>query len=223
MDYATEKPNALRQAVKKGLIATLPARVFMVQRPRASRALFLTFDDGPHPEHTPAVLDVLARHGATATFFMVGREIAAHPEIVRRIHDEGHTVAHHSYYHSEPSTTSAEQLEAEVQRTVTLLTETVGEAPRFFRPPHGKLTAGKLWSLVRHEQTVVLWNVDPKDFAAPDGEAVVRWFEQRPPVAGDIVLMHDNHPQAAEALPRVLEMAKETGLEVRGLAMHDIA
>jgi peptidoglycan-N-acetylglucosamine deacetylase len=217
LEHAKTRPNLLRQAIKKALLGAVPPTALLASHPGRAGELFLTFDDGPHPEHTPAVLDELARARASATFFVIGERAAKHPDIVRRITDEGHTLGHHSYFHTEPAETSAATLIREVKRTSVLLTETTGHIPRFFRPPYGKLTARKLLGLWRAGQTVVLWNADPKDYAAPSGREVTMWFEQHPPCGGDIVLMHDSHPQAAQALPDILRAASARGLSARAL------
>src|SRR5262249_22133542 len=84
--------------------------------------------------------------------------------------------------------------------------------PRLFRPPHGKLTAGKLLRLWRGGQTVVLWNVDPKDFACRTGEELRAWFGRRPLQGGVVVLLHDDRPHAATALPGLIEATRKRGL-----------
>jgi peptidoglycan/xylan/chitin deacetylase (PgdA/CDA1 family) len=194
------------------MTGALPRSLYTVSGPKRSRGICLTFDDGPHPEHTPALLDVLCCLGVPATFFVVGREAEQYPDLVRRIVAEGHDVGHHSFSHSEPATTSAGQLAAEVRETCRLLSPLTGRRPRLFRPPHGKVTIAKalfLWAL---RQRIVLWNADPKDFACRSSDEVVRWFQRHPVNGGDIVLMHDNHPYAAAALPFVASDVGRRGL-----------
>jgi peptidoglycan/xylan/chitin deacetylase (PgdA/CDA1 family) len=81
-----------------------------------------------------------------------------------------------------------------------------------FRPPHGKVTALKLWDLWRNGQMVVLWNVDPTDFRCGSEDELRLWFEARPPQGGDIVLLHDNVPHAAGVLPELIRSARSRGL-----------
>jgi peptidoglycan-N-acetylglucosamine deacetylase len=154
-----------RQLIRAGMARVLPRCLFLTRGPRSARSVCLTFDDGPDPEHTPLILDVLKREGVPATFFVVGRRAARHPDLVRRVAAEGHALGHHSYSHSPPEQTSAGRLVAEVGKTGDVLTRIVGFSPALFRPPHGKVTAAKLWGLWRRGMTVVLWNVDPKDFS----------------------------------------------------------
>ena len=213
VDSAREsRPSPFRQLVRRGMAATLPRRLFMTSGPPASRSIALTFDDGPHPTHTPAVLDRLRALGVRATFFVVGHRAEECPSLVARISDEGHEIGHHSYSHSPPDQTSARALLAEARRTSALLERLVGRRPRLYRPPHGKLTPGKLLGLWALGQTIVLWNRDPKDFARGSTDPIRLWFQTEPLAAGDILLLHDAHAHIAPALDAVVERASGLGL-----------
>lgn len=209
---AAPPPSSLRQVVRRAMAATLPKRLFMVAGPRGSDAVCLTFDDGPHPEHTPRLLDCLAALSVPATFFVLGRQAVRHPDLVQRMAAEGHVVGHHSWSHGEPSATSSRALAEEAQRTEALLTELTGKRPRLFRPPHGKLTAGKAARLWAHGQTIVLWNRDPKDFSCRSAHALRSWVTRSPLVGGDVVLLHDVHPHAIEALDDLVRATRARGL-----------
>ena len=213
METAPEpRPSPLRQLVRRGMAASLPRRLFMTSGPPADRTVALTFDDGPDPAHTPAVLDRLRARGVHATFFVVGRKAEAYPTLLQRIAAEGHEIGHHSWSHGEPQETSAAELVREARRTSALLERVVGRRPSLFRPPHGKLTPGKLLGLWSLGQTVVLWNRDPKDFASGAVEPIRRWFEEEPLSGGDILLLHDVHPHIAPALDALFERAARLGL-----------
>lgn len=213
METASEaRPSPLRQLVRRGMAASLPRRLFMTSGPPGERSVALTFDDGPDPTHTPAVLDRLRARGVRATFFVVGGKAEAHPALVSRIAAEGHEIGHHSWAHGLPQETSALSLLAEARRTSALLERLAGRRPSLFRPPHGKLTPGKLLGLWSLGQTVVLWNRDPKDFARGAVDPIRRWFEEEPLAGGDILLLHDVHPHIAPALDAVFERAARLGL-----------
>jgi glycosyltransferase involved in cell wall biosynthesis/peptidoglycan/xylan/chitin deacetylase (PgdA/CDA1 family) len=201
-----------RHFIRLTLARALPRRLLLVCGRRRSRSVCLTFDDGPHPEFTPRILEVLKQQGIVATFFVIGREAAKYPDLVRRIVADGHLVGHHSYSHLEPHLTSASQLLDEVRTTRKILTEVMGKSPAHFRPPHGKVTATKLWSLWRAGQKVVLWNVDPRDWSCGSPRELEARFEERPLQGGDVVLLHDNRPHASRALPAVIEDARKRGL-----------
>jgi peptidoglycan/xylan/chitin deacetylase (PgdA/CDA1 family) len=204
--------TGFRQLLRSGLAEMLPPRLFLVRGPRRSRSVCLTFDDGPHPEHTPPLLNVLQERNVPATFFVVGDKVEQYPNLVRRIVADGHALGHHSFSHGDPNRTSARQLREEVRKTKALLTTLLGKAPDLFRPPHGKLTAGKLWNLWRDGQTVVLWNVDPKDFSFQTPEGLRTWIREHPLQGGDIMLMHDNKPHAAVILSELIATTRQRGL-----------
>lgn len=200
---------------KRALAGIVPAGALVVHGDRSGHEVHLTFDDGPHPEHTPRVLDALAAAGATATFFVVGRDAEKHPDLVRRITDEGHTLGHHSYSHSSPPRTSARTLLEEVRRTVEILRDIVGYAPRLFRPPRGQLSSEKLVRLWLARQKVILWNIDPRDFACASPADLAAAMNAGQLVAGDIVLLHDDTP----LVPPILADLKQ-GLARRGLDLR---
>lgn len=213
MDSVSEdSPSPVRQLIRRGMVATLPRRLFLASGPASSRSISLTFDDGPDPTHTPEVLERLHALGARATFFVVGRNVESHPDLVRRIAREGHEIGHHSFTHGPPHLTSAKALADEARRTSTLLASITGKPPRLYRPPHGKLTPGKLLALWSQGQTIVLWNRDPKDFACGGSEPLRSWFRTAPFAGGDILLLHDVHAHVAPALDALAERIAQLGL-----------
>ncbi len=145
--------------------AALPRRLFMTHGPASSGAVCLTFDDGPHPEYTPRLLQILSELGVPATFFLVGQEAERFPGIVRQIAAAGHVVGNHTFEHRDATSISSESFLAEVDRAKTLLRELSGQEVDLFRPPHGRLTIFTLLGLWRAGQRVVLWNVDSRDYS----------------------------------------------------------
>jgi peptidoglycan/xylan/chitin deacetylase (PgdA/CDA1 family) len=202
----------VRQVLRVGLAATLPRRMFMISGPAKSSAACLTFDDGPDPQHTPRLLDVLGNLGVTATFFVIGEKAERHPELVLRMVAENHVVGNHTYSHCLPTRTPTRQLIEEVHRTDRLIAGLVGRRTRLFRPPHGHLTASKLLSLWRASLTVVLWNIDPKDYSRTSSDEVNSWFRMHSLRGGDVVLLHDSKPHCLGALPALVEDARSRGL-----------
>lgn len=203
--------NPLRQIVKSLMTTCLPSQVLLDrgrqrhdQRPapggRRQPAISLTFDDGPDLVHTPAVLDALQAAGLTGTFFVVGERAAAAPDLVRRIVAEGHMIGNHTWSHREPRTCSPADFLQEVARTREFLADLTGITTHLVRPPKGELTWGKFIGLARTGQTVVLWNVDSRDYAWTAQPSLALWTARYQPAAGDIVLFHDNHPHAAQII-----------------------
>ncbi|NIH68397.1 polysaccharide deacetylase family protein [Modestobacter marinus] len=170
----------------------------------ADRTVALTFDDGPLPQNTPDVLDVLRSHGVNATFFVRGDQAAAHPDLVRRIVAEGHAVGNHTWSHPDLSQVApaarVDQIERATQ-TIERATQTVvdatGSQPCFFRGPFGihrdPAIAGLAWD---RGMTVVDWSLDTRDWSSPPNPSPA--FQQEiidratsPRTAHPIVLMHD--------------------------------
>ncbi len=202
--------SQLRQLLKSAFTVVLPKSLLLTRGPRLAIAdepieIALTFDDGPHPEHTPRLLDVLANAGVRGTFFVIGERAEQHPELIRRIADDGHELGNHTWTHSEPSLTSAVRFLGEVALTRRLIQDLTGRDCRLTRPPKGALTIGKSLGLWRQQQTVVLWNIDPKDFTMPDTDAMSQWIRGYRPQSGDIVLLHDNHSRAVIAVEQLVE------------------
>jgi peptidoglycan/xylan/chitin deacetylase (PgdA/CDA1 family) len=196
-----EEGGGWKEALKSQL-RRLPQRI-MLWRSSRTDAIALTFDDGPD-EYTPRILDVLKKHNARATFFLVGRRAAADEETVRRILDEGHEIGNHSYSHPDFETLSVQQAAREIDRTQSVL-ERIQERPcRLFRPPKGKLCVSALLAAWWRRLTVVLWSVDLKDFRAQRPEDILTTFRRTPVRPGDVILYHGNNKAAFDALSPLL-------------------
>ncbi len=187
------------------------------------RVLALTFDDGPSSEWTPPVLDALRDSGAKATFFVLGRNVEAHPELVRRISDEGHEIASHGYDHSLLTFASPADVEHQLERTERSLADALGRQlhPLHFRAPHGFRNPFVGRVTARRGYAVVGWTKGVWDTAKPGVEAIVRRTSGafRP---GGILLLHDadgsgdgdDRSQTAEAVPEIVERAHAAGYQL---------
>jgi peptidoglycan/xylan/chitin deacetylase (PgdA/CDA1 family) len=168
--------------------------------------VYLTFDDGPHPVHTPGVLDALSRYGAHATFFQIGSCVASHPELTRRAVAEGHAVGNHTWSHPDLSQLDRAAFAAEIGPTSAALTEILGQAPTLFRPPYGRLSGTTREDAAEAGLETVLWDVDPEDWDCPGVDAIVsRVLDNVRP--GSIVLLHDgggDRSQTVAALGQIL-------------------
>jgi len=173
----------------------------------------MTFDDGPSATLTPKLLDLLAAHHIKATFFVIGENVAEHPEIVARAAQEGHEIANHSWSHPNFGKMSDEGIRSQLQRTDDAIKSATGKRPTLMRPPYGSITAReKRWIHDEFGYQIILWDVDPYDWKRP-GPAVVRnriLKETRP---GSIVLSHDIHPGTIEAMPSTFDALEAKGFK----------
>lgn len=181
------------------------------------RTVALTFDDGPDPFYTPQVLDVLARYDVKATFFVIGRHVDAHPELIRHIVASGHAVGSHGYSHAILRGVWPGEITTELQRRDVALYRAAGIQTRLFRHPGGMQGVFLPFVARAGGWRVVVWSVDSRDYTQPGAEEIVRRvLEAAHP--GAIVLLHDGSPhgdesrrQTVAALPAILE-----GLRARG-------
>ena len=195
--------NLIRQIAKTVLTTCLSRDKLLIRGPSSigrRSALALTFDDGPHPEYTPRLLDTLDELDLRVTFFVVGCNAAKYPHLIRRMAAAGHEIANHTYFHSDPRNTSTMAFLKEVRRTDELLSSLTGHFTKTVRPPKGELNWGKLQGLWQQHKTVALWNVDPKDFRMTSPDQMVEWCGTYQPHDGDVVLLHDNHQFAQHAV-----------------------
>jgi peptidoglycan/xylan/chitin deacetylase (PgdA/CDA1 family) len=187
--------------------------------PAEARGVALTFDDGPSPEHTPRVLDLLDAARVKATFFVLGEKALAHPELVREIAARGHAVAVHGYEHDRfLSLRTPQRVGADLERAIAAVEGITGTRPLFYRPPVGLTSPRVAHALDWFDVTVVGWSVRGLDGLAgarPEKVAarVVRGLED-----GAIVLLHDaaerddHTPASLAALPRILAAMRERDL-----------
>ena len=184
--------------LKRGLI--LPP---IWRLPGEGKRLALTFDDGPHPEFTPKILEALERHGVRATFFLLGSAAAAHPGLAGEVAARGHDIGSHGQSHRRLDRLGYRAAAREIDESEAVLSS-LGEfsARRLFRPPHGAKSPLLELALRRRGYRMVLWNLSPKDWKSiPPGVVFQRLVDNVAP--GTIVLLHDS-PNAAKVLPDFL-------------------
>lgn len=153
-------------------------------------AVAITFDDGPDPEGTPAVLDVLGALGLPATFFCLGAQVDARPELVGRLVTAGHTVATHGYHHAHHLAHGPRWVHADLGRAVRSLAD-CGVVPRWYRPTYGQLTGATLLAARRHGLRTVLWSAWGREWSTTDPNAVAERVTARLG-PGAVVLLHDS-------------------------------
>ena len=178
--------------------------------------VYLTFDDGPNPVYTPQILDILARHGARATFFVVGALAQANPDIIERIAAEGHTLANHTWRHEDLTKLSREAFDETIGRTEDVLGHL---ATPCLRPPYGAFNSSTRQWAGTHGLAVVTWDSSPEDWLLPPAEEIadhiVSWA--RP---GVVLLMHDgggDRSRTVEGLRMAMERLSDQDLSFEPL------
>jgi len=165
----------------------------------------MTFDDGPHGANTPRLLEMLKQRGIKATFFCVGQCVAEYPEIAKRIVEEGHEIASHSWSHPQLSSMSEASVRDQLERTHQAIKQATGIAPKVFRPPYGAFTLRQRnWASAVYGYKTILWDVDPLDWKVRNASHVQSEI-LRQTVPGSIILSHDIHKSTIDAMPATLD------------------
>ena len=200
--------------------------LFGIRRRLDGPGIALTFDDGPHPQGTPAVLAELARHGVPATFFLVGEQVERDPSLAAEIVAAGHEVAIHGYRHTLLLRRWPAALERDLDRALVVIEAATGVSPMVYRPPYGVFSAGGLASCRRRGWAPTLWSRWGRDWGAHERPAAIARRAAAGAVAGDIVLLHDADHYSSDgswrrtvaALPAILESLLATGAPLVTLA-----
>lgn len=182
---------------------------------RGKKVVYLTFDDGPIPEETPWVLDVLDRYGIKATFFMVGDNVRRHPELFEEVKRRGHSYGNHTMHHLQGLKVSAPKF----FRDITEADRLIGSS--LFRPPHGIISPLQTRLIKRH-YNIIMYDLVTRDYSKRvTGEEVLENVK-RYARNGSIIVFHDSkkaHVNMRYALPRAIEWLKEQGYEFLPLPM----
>ena len=178
-----------------------------------TKRIALTFDDGPSAGYTAEILDILREYDVKATFFVIGKNVEAHPDLLRRTVSEGHEIGNHTYSHPHLKTIDEAKLVKEVARSATILREVAGIRTSLFRPPEGIITPAVTAAAERGGYRTVLWSIDTMDWALNPAPKIVQTIK-REASDGDIVLFHDwvagDSPTPA-ALRQIIPWLKDAG------------
>lgn len=173
----------------------------------------ITFDDGPHPENTPRLLDMLRARNIKATFYVIGRSVEMYPQIVRRMVAEGHEIGNHTWTHRNLTSLSDSSIRMEMDRTRDVIISACGVTPRTMRPPYGALRESqRAWIFKEYGYPTIMWSVDPKDWQRP-GVSVVASRILDNTHNGSIVLAHDLHKPTVDAMPETLDGLLRRGFQ----------
>ncbi len=169
----------------------------------------LTFDDGPDAVYTPKLLDGLEERKVKATFFLLGKQAERYPDIVKRIHEEGHLVGTHSYEHVNLCTVSEKEAIRQVLKTNELIQELTDEYPQYIRPPYG------CWSRKLDNKIGMIevdWDIDPLDWNRSNSRVIAKLVTDKVQ-EGDIILMHDASDSSVKAAFQIIDTLKKQGYE----------
>ena len=193
---------------------------FIWDMPPEDRRVYLTFDDGPTPDVTEWVLDLLNAHRAKATFFCIGKNVEQHPDIFRRIRTEGHEVGNHTYSHLKGWNAQKEDYISDTEKAAKFIPS------RLFRPPYGKVSRGQAKGLTESGYQIVMWSLLSFDWDQTRNSDDCLNLVLPKLTAGDIVVFHDSvkaFPRLKYVLPRVLDycMTKEYELSALPTFQND--
>ncbi|PAX51966.1 polysaccharide deacetylase family protein [Brunnivagina elsteri] len=205
-----------KEAVAKG-ISDIPnsfqgATIMEAKLPPGEKVIALTFDDGPSPQNTPQVLEILKKNNIKGTFFVVGQMLQEHPGLGKRVVAEGHVIAnhtwHHWYHYMNPQASAFE-----VDNTSNLIYKVTGVKTSLFRPPGGIKTNGPYNYAKNQKYASIMWSSDSVDYSRPSVSKLISnvMREARP---GGIVLMHDgggNRSHTVQALPQIISNFRKQG------------
>jgi peptidoglycan-N-acetylglucosamine deacetylase len=185
--------------------------------PRISK-IALTYDDGPNDPHTLRLLEVLAKHGASATFFLIGQFVEQRPDIAREIAKAGHAIGNHTFTHPNLIFAGDRETRSQLKRCTRAIEDAVGQTPRLFRPPFGGRRPGTLGIARSLGLEPILWNITGYDWNAPPAEKIVARVSGKMR-GGDVVLLHDgshlamggDRAQTVLATDRLIERYKGEG------------
>jgi len=209
-------------------LSTMPDfQLFGEIKHRASigeKLIALTFDDGPTSEKTEQILRILQDEAIPATFFLTGREVEKHPELLRQILAAGHQVGNHSFHHQRLIFKSPSYISAEIESTDKLLRQHGVDGVIYFRPPYGKKLVLLPWYLMKHHRVSVTWDVAPENFPkiAKDPLALAdHTVKHTKP--GSIILLHvmyDSRSVTMQAVPDIIRRLKAQGY--RFVTVHEL-
>ncbi|WP_138754721.1 polysaccharide deacetylase family protein [Paenibacillus sinopodophylli] len=193
---------------------------FLLNGPRHSKRVALTFDDAPDSKYTPLILEILAKHNVCATFFIVGNRAAKYPAIVKRIHNEGHVIGNHSYDHALLSTLQLSGYQNQIWQADEIIRQIIGYSPHFIRPPYGEMLPQQVkWSKYAGF-SIVNWDVDSVDWKNNPSSALIMQNIKKTLQPGSIILQHaggganQNLYGTVNALPKLITLLRSKGYEL---------
>ena len=211
MLYFVKTPNILKRVFSK-LVWDIPTK---------DKTIYLTFDDGPTPEVTNWVVDQLNHYNAKATFFCIGKNITNHPDILKTIIQNGHTIGNHTNHHLNNWKVSSKTYVKDIEQTHEILKQQIGaNINRLFRPPYGKIRLKTAQKLQRKGFKIIMWDVLSADFDQSITPEKCLDNILKNTTNGSIIVCHDSvkaFENLKYALPKTLEHFSQQGYEFKAL------
>jgi peptidoglycan/xylan/chitin deacetylase (PgdA/CDA1 family) len=183
-----------------------------IHDPRYPYRIALTFDDGPHPEYADKLVSVLRQNNVPATFFVVGKMVLQHPELIQELSLAGHEIEVHGFTHTNLTKLSAEEVEKELTGTRSIIEDITGKKCFFFRPPGGQFNNKVIKKATSLGMEMVLWSVFPKDHEENDPQVIIQRVMSQA-TDGGVVLLHSGRDPTLAALPEIIKRLREKGYE----------
>jgi peptidoglycan/xylan/chitin deacetylase (PgdA/CDA1 family) len=209
----SSKAATTTEATPAAAPAATPVKITYSQCHVDGPYIAMTFDDGPHGVQTPRLLEMLKQRNIKATFYCVGQCVAEYPEIAKRIVEEGHEIASHSWNHPNLIPMSEASVRDQLERTHQVIKQATGVEPKTFRPPYGNFTQRQRnWAHVTYGYKIILWDVDTLDWQHhnPAKTEHIALAQTRP---GSIILQHDIHKTTVDAMPATLDALAAKGFK----------
>lgn len=191
------------------LLAGYKARAAAVDGMTDSKKIAITFDDGPHPYYTQQLLDGLKERDVKATFFVMGKHVEQYPELIERMHEEGHLIGNHTYSHIQLNQSNGDTFKEELIKTNELIEELTGQEVQYVRPPYGS------WDKKFEKELnmfPVLWNIDPLDWCSDNVAGIVEKVTSKAK-ENSIILMHDEYKSTVTAALQIIDALQKEGYE----------
>lgn len=205
--------------ILKHALATLWPSAMLIKGNPVSNHVALTFDDGPHPENTQRILDILNQNGAIATFFLQGSEVEKHPQLAREILACGHQIGNHGYAHFDAKKNPLRAYIDDIHHAQNILQDVTGiRLEKLFRPPFGNITSMAFILLALNGYRFVFWSADSQDSFIKNPLKLVAHVETMNITSGDILLFHEDYYHTVTALPAILKAIRQRKLTFSKIA-----
>ena len=205
--WASRQKTQIRRTASEQAIQSRETMQITENSKGDMKKIALTFDDGPHPTYTEQLLDGLKERGVHVTFFVTGEHARLHPDIIKRMQEEGHLIGNHTYSHIQLTSKNREKFKQELIDTNAVIQEITGEEVQYVRPPYGS------WDKSFEKELnmfPVLWTIDPLDWCSENVACITEKIVDK---AGenDIILMHDYYDTSVTAALKVVDELQEEG------------